>query len=201
MRPRNIDELFYFCQPDLTNGCLTAFIWPLFWSGKHYYLCFFCTPLIDWSPSNRFWGKLRQMRRQCWPSISRRVGINSAVPQRAGGRYGLVLAADIVRLQSAEAKVFTTNKWNVPESCRLHIQPQWTLRCFVECCSSRWHVDEVELKGWLWDPHWLVWSLSGLFKMGLQYFAPKLSGSLTRLLWTQPELWEKNKKKQQNASS
>lgn len=37
MRPLNIDELFYFCQHDLTIGCLTGFIWPLFEHGEHYY--------------------------------------------------------------------------------------------------------------------------------------------------------------------
>lgn len=51
-------------------------------------LTLLCTALIDGSTSTCFLGKLRQMRRQCRLSLSQRVAINSAVPQREADTAG-----------------------------------------------------------------------------------------------------------------
>lgn len=140
MRPRNIDELFYFCQHDLTTGCLTAFIWPLFWCEKHYYLCYFAhLSLIEAHPPVSWvnWGKWGDS--VGWTFLKE----SASTPLCHRGRQ--IRAGSSRPCQTWE---FWDKSFHHKQVERPWIVPQWTLRYFVKRQSSKWRIEEVETKGW-----------------------------------------------------
>lgn len=162
---------------------------------------FFCTPLIDGSTSTCLLGKLRQMRRLCWLSISQRVVINSAVPRReADTGWQRQTLSDLRVLKqkfSPQTSGTSLNRaactYNHNEPCSVLLSAKapgdtlmrWNSKTksgFEICMTTAeasFHINSAQQCCLLCsqDTDWLV-NIWPLLKIDLEEFAPKLPGSL-----------------------
>lgn len=128
---RSIDEVFYFCQPDLTNGFLhDLFFFVVVASRKTPLLTFFLLHASHWFETiKRYlvnWGK--------WGGCKCRE-IHQAYCATEGARCGLI-AADLVGLLHRWGETLHCKHVKRRSPCDPYIWWPWTWKHFIVCHLS-----------------------------------------------------------------